>query len=33
MCFFFVGSTTVRMQREIQELRKQLAELQQKLIE
>lgn len=30
MCFFFVGAATSQMQREILELRKQLAELQQK---
>lgn len=28
MCFFFVGGTTSQMQREIQDLRKQLADLQ-----
>mgnify|MGYP001213421574 CR=1 FL=1 len=33
MCFFFVGSTTSQMQREIRELRKQLAELQQKRVD
>jgi hypothetical protein len=30
MCFFFVGSATSRMQREIQELQKQVADLQSK---
>lgn len=30
MCFFFVGATTSHMQREIQELRKQLTDLQEK---
>jgi hypothetical protein len=28
MCFFFVGALTSQMQREIQDLRKQIAELQ-----
>jgi hypothetical protein len=28
MCFFFVGSVTWRMQKEIQELRKQVSDLQ-----
>jgi hypothetical protein len=30
MCFFFVGSATSQMQKEIQELRKQVADLQSK---
>ena len=33
MCFFFVGSATSQMQREIRELRKQLSELQQKRVD
>jgi len=32
MCFFFVGAATSRMQREIEELRKQLAELREKQV-
>jgi len=32
MCFFFVGAATSRMQREIRELRRQLAELQEKRV-
>jgi hypothetical protein len=30
MCFFFVGANTSAMQREIQELRKQVTDLQEK---
>lgn len=33
MCFFFVGSVTSQMHREIRELRRQLAELQQKRVD
>ena len=32
MCFFFVGAATSQMQREIRELRKQLAESQEKRV-
>jgi len=32
MCFFFVGSATSQMQKEIQELRKQVADLQSKQV-
>jgi hypothetical protein len=32
MCFFFVGSATSQMQKEIQELRKQVADLQSKKV-
>jgi hypothetical protein len=32
MCFFFVGAVTSQMQCEIRELRKQLAELQEKRV-
>ena len=32
MCFFFVGAVTSQMQGEIRELRKQLAELQEKRV-
>ena len=33
MCFLFVGAVTSQMQREIHELRKQLAELQEKQVD
>ena len=32
MCFFFVGSATSQMQKEIQELREQVADLQRKQV-